>query len=174
MQIEISKGNIVEADTDVIVNAANTDLILGAGVAGAIRRAGGPRIQEECNALAPIRLGDVAVTSAGNLPHRYVFHAATMSLSNPQTTKDIVASCTRVALEKAEELACRNIAFPALGTGVAGLSLTECADAMLRTAREFAKEPREGNLSLQRIVFVLFDEEAERIFRQKLHELTHG
>lgn len=169
MDVEIVRGNIVEVQVDAIVNAANTDLILGAGVAGAIRRAGGPSIQEECNKLSPIGVGEVAVTSAGNLPQRYVIHAATMTLQAPQTSKEIVASCTRRALVRADELGCKSIAFPALGAGVAGLSFAECAEAMLGTV--FEEIPRRTWRSLQRIVFVLYDEEADRVFRLKWQAL---
>ncbi|MCX7626312.1 MAG: macro domain-containing protein [Candidatus Sumerlaeaceae bacterium] len=172
MDVEIIRGNIVETQVDAIVNAANTDLILGAGVAGAIRRAGGPTIQEECNNLAPIAVGEVAVTSAGNLPHRYVIHAATMTLQNPRTTADIIAACTRHALERADELGCESMAFPALGTGVAGLSLEDCAQAMLGTV--FHARANRTWSSLRRVIFVLFDEEGERIFRQKMLRLQQG
>lgn len=171
MDVEIVRGNIVEVQADAIVNAANTDLILGAGVAGAIRRAGGPTIQEECDKLAPIAVGEVAVTSAGNLPHRYIIHAATMTLQAPRTSKETVASCTRRALERADELGCQSIAFPALGTGVAGLSLGECAETMLGTV--FKESTRRTWRSLRRIILVLFDEEAERIFRQQWRALRH-
>ncbi len=164
MKVEIVRGNIVEAGTDVIVNAANNELILGGGVAGAIRKAGGPAIQEECNKIGPIAIGDVAVTGAGNLPARYVFHAATMSLQNPATTSEIVASCTKRALEKAHELGVNSIAFPALGTGVAGLPLEKCAQAMLSVARDFIAS-HEGKSSVQLIKFVLFDETAREIFQ---------
>ncbi len=171
MKVEILKGNIIETDAEVIVNAANTDLILGGGVAGAIRRAGGPRIQQECNALAPIRCGEIAVTSAGDLPQRYVFHAATMTLQCPQTSKEIVEACTRAALEKAEHLRCKSIAFPALGTGVAGLDLRECADAMFGAVQKFAAALPAG-ASLERVVFILFDEEAYRIFSRRWEEIN--
>jgi len=170
MKVEIMRGNIVEADTEVIVNAANTDLILGGGVAGAIRRAGGPAIQEECNKLAPIPVGDVAVTGAGNLPHKYVFHAATMKLQNPTTTPSVVERCVKNALDKAESLRCKSIAFPALGTGVAGLSLDECAKATFRAILDFEKE--RGTPLLERVVIVLFDEGAQKLFTQIWSAMT--
>jgi O-acetyl-ADP-ribose deacetylase (regulator of RNase III) len=171
MQVEILRGNIVEVPADAIVNAANSDLILGAGVAGAIRRAGGPKIQEECNALAPIEVGDVAVTSGGNLPQRFVIHAATMTLQSPRTSKEIVRRCTLRALERAEELGCASIAFPALGTGVAGLAMEDCAEAMLEATAQFAKAPERRGV-LQRVLFVLFDEKAEETFRRKWQEIS--
>lgn len=171
MKVAIVRGNIVEAPTEVIVNAANTDLVLGAGVAGAIRRAAGPRVQKECDALAPIPVGEVAVTSAGDLPQRFIFHAATMSFAAPSTTADIVRQCTRRALEEADRLGCKSIAFPALGTGVAGLDMESCAEAMLGAVCEY-RARRGSSSSLEKILFVLFDEQAERIFRQKWAELA--
>jgi len=170
MKIEIIRGNIVTVPADAIVNAANTDLILGGGVAGAIRAAGGPRIQEECNALAPIRVGEVAATGAGNLPHRYVIHAATMSFENPSASADAVASCTRRALEKAVELRCHSIAFPALGAGVAGLAMRDCARAMLSATRDFVVNPNRCG-TLEKIIFVLFDDAAAQIFRETWEQL---
>src|SRR5437016_4176082 len=109
MKISITQGDITDADVDAIVNAANTDLILGAGVAGAIRRKGGDAIQRECDAHGPVGVGEVAVTGAGRMKQKYVIHAATMSFDNPHTTAEIVARCTTNALLAAEKLQCESI-----------------------------------------------------------------
>ncbi|GIX44386.1 MAG: Appr-1-p processing protein [Candidatus Sumerlaea sp.] len=170
MRVVIRQGNIVETSAEVIVNAANTDLILGGGVAGAIRRAGGESIQQECSAHGPIHVGEVAVTGAGRLPQRYIFHAATMTLRDAQTSAEIVAACTRNALQKAEELGCRSIAFPALGTGVAGLALRTCAEAMLREIYEFRLKAK----NLELVELVLFDPQAARVFAEEWARLSHA
>lgn len=164
MIIEIEQGDITEAAVDAIVNAANTDLVLGGGVAGAIRRKGGPQVQAECNAHGPVELGGVAVTGAGALAQRFVVHAATMYLSQPETSADIVATCMRRALEAAASAGCESLAFPALGTGAAGLDPVACARAMIGEALRY--DP--GTRPLRRVQFILFDPETAGVFRDEL------
>jgi len=170
VKVVIRQGNIVETSAEVIVNAANTDLILGGGVAGAIRRAGGETIQQECNAHGPIHVGEVAVTGAGQLPQRCIFHAATMTLSDATTSAEIVAACTRNALYKAEEMGFRSIVFPALGTGVAGLPIRACAQAMLQEINKFI--PTAKNLEL--VELVLFDPQSVRVFAEEWARVSNA
>ena len=124
MQVKIYflKGDITDLAVDAIVNAANTDLVLGAGVAGAIRRKGGSRIQEDCDAIGSIRLGETAVTMGGNLRANYVIHAASMHLGG-QTTADSLRLATHNTLLRTEEKTIKSLAFPAIGTGVAGFPM---------------------------------------------------
>ncbi len=132
--IRIAKGDITTFEGDAIVNAANDRLILGSGVAGAIRRKGGPAIQEECDRHGPIRVGEAAVTGAGRLPVKYVIHAAV--LGSEPASYDSVRRATRAALEKARELGLRAVAFPLLGTGVGGLDAGEVARIMIQELRD--------------------------------------
>jgi O-acetyl-ADP-ribose deacetylase (regulator of RNase III) len=160
-KIVIQKGDLTEMDTDAIVNAANNDLILGGGVAGAIRRKGGDEIQRECNEIGSIPVGGAAVTGGGRLKARYVIHAASMQLGG-QTTAEALRQSTAHALRLAAEHKLKTIAFPAVGTGIAGFPLKECAEIMLReAARHLA-----GSTTLETIYFVLFDEESRAIFER--------
>ena len=158
MELEVLQADVTQLDVDAIANAANTDLLHGGGVAAAISRAGGPAVQAESREVAPIALGDAVETTAGDMPARWVIHAATMELGGP-TSGDIIERATRSTLQKAEELGCRSLALVAFGTGVGGFSLGEAADIMVRAAREH--EPR----SLERVVFAVRGDEAERAFR---------
>ena len=165
-RIEIMQGDITEADVDAIVNAANNDLELGGGVAGAIRRKGGPTIQEECHRIGSIPLGEAAITGGGSLKAKYVIHAASMQLGG-RTSPENLAASTRNSLRRAEEKRVKSIAFPAVGTGIAGFDTKQCAEIMLG----IASEHRKGKTSLERIVFVLFDRVSLEIFQQTWAEL---
>jgi O-acetyl-ADP-ribose deacetylase (regulator of RNase III) len=165
-RIEIMQGDITEADVDAIVNAANNDLELGGGVAGAIRRNGGPIIQEECHRIGRIPLGEAAITGGGSLKAKYVIHAASMQLGGRTTAENLEAS-TRNSLRRAEEKGLKSIAFPAVGTGIAGFDTKRCAEIMLG----IVSEHRKGEPSLDRIVFVLFDRVSFEIFHQTWAEL---
>jgi len=169
MQPKISflKGDITDMAVDAIVNAANTDLMLGAGVAGAIRRKGGPHIQEECDRLAPVALGGAAVTTGGNLKAFYVIHAASMRLGG-HTTADSLHLVTRNALERAEEKGLKSLAFPAIGTGVAGFPVEECAHIMIAEVLHHLKT----RTSLEKIYFVLYDDAALQVFEDVYKQLT--
>ena len=160
-EIIISQGDITEADVDAVVNAANNDLQLGGGVAGAIRRKGGPSIQEECDRIGTIPIGEAALTGGGRLKAKYVIHAASMQLGGKTTAEHLEAS-TRNSLLRAEEKKIRSIAFPAIGTGIAAFDTKRCAEIMLRTVAAHLK----GETSLQRVVFVLFDHATRNIFEQ--------
>src|SRR5208337_796703 len=132
------RGDITELAVDAIVNAANTDLTMEAGVAGAIRRKAGVRIQEECERLAPIRLGAAAATTGVNLKAHFVIHAASMR-PEEKATGESLRLATHASLMRAEEKGIRSMAFPAIGTGVAGLSAAECAPIMLKEVLEHIK-----------------------------------
>src|SRR5579864_5910370 len=152
-EIVITQGDITDADVDAVVNAANNELQLGAGVAGAIRRKGGPSIQEECDRIGTIPLGEAAITTGGRMKAKYVIHAASMQLGNRTTAENLEAS-TRNSLLRADEKKLRSIAFPAIGTGVAGFDTRRCAEIILRTVAAHLK----SKTSLKRVVFVLYDE----------------
>jgi O-acetyl-ADP-ribose deacetylase (regulator of RNase III) len=160
-RIVIQQGDLTDMDTDAIVNAANNDLILGAGVAGAIRRKGGEVIQRECDAIGSIPVGYAAITGGGKLKAKYVIHAASMGLGS-LTTTDTLRHSTAHSLRLAAERALKTIAFPAVGTGIAGFPMQECAEIMLQEA---AGHLRDGS-SLETIYFVLFDDEAMSVFER--------
>jgi O-acetyl-ADP-ribose deacetylase (regulator of RNase III) len=160
-KIVIQQGDLTEMDTDAIVNAANNELVLGAGVAGAIRRKGGEAIQRECDAIGTIPLGFAAITSGGKLKARHVIHAASMGLGS-LTTADTLRNSTAHSLRLAAERGLKTIAFPAVGTGIAGFPMKECAEIMLQEA---AAHLRSGS-SLETIYFVLFDEQAAGVFER--------
>jgi O-acetyl-ADP-ribose deacetylase (regulator of RNase III) len=165
-RVEILEGDLTEMDTDAIVNAANNDLQLGGGVAGAIRRKGGPQIQAECDEIGPVPVGGAAITSAGNLKARYVIHAASMQLGGA-TSAQSLRSSTAHSLRIAAQKGLKTIAFPAIGTGIAGFPMRECAEIMLReTAKHF-----EGPTSLEKIYFVLFDKDALATFHSVRAEI---
>jgi O-acetyl-ADP-ribose deacetylase len=161
-RVVLQQGDITEMDVDVIVNAANNDLQLGAGVAGAILRKGGPEIQKECDAIGSIPVGYAAITGAGKLKARYVIHAASMSLSGERTTAKSLRTSTAHALRLATERGLYTIAFPAVGTGVAGFPPQECAEVMLQ---EVAQHLR-SETSLDKVYFVLFDTATLKVFEQ--------
>ena len=146
--------------------AANNQLILGAGVAGAIRRAGGPAIQEECDKIGPIPVGEAAITTGGNLKAKYVIHAASMSLGS-KTTAESLRQSTKNSLLRAEEKKLKTIAFPAIGTGVAGFPLRDCAKIMFEVVTEHLK----GETSLEKVYFVLYGKEAFEAFKKEYDKL---
>ena len=165
-RIVIRQGDLTEMDTDAIVNAANNDLWLGGGVAGAIKRKGGEKIQLECDAIGSIPVGGAAITGGGKLKARHVIHAASMELGGRATAETLRRS-TAHSLRLASERGLKTIAFPAVGTGIAGFPLEECAEIMLREAAQHLA----GKSSLETIYFVLFDEEARAVFERALEKL---
>lgn len=158
-RITLCEGDITQQAVDAIVNAANSALQLGAGVAGAIRERGGPSIQAECDAIGPIQVGDAAVTSAGNLPARHVIHAAVMEPGG-SAGEDGVRRSARRSLELALDLGCRSVALPALGAGIGGFPAQRCAEVLFEEARAQLR----GASQLEEIRFVLFGEPMYRIF----------
>ena len=158
-RIVLLEGDITEQAVDAIVNAANSQLRLGSGVAGAIREKGGPSIQAECDRIGPIAVGEAALTGAGQLAARYVIHAAGMPLGGAASEAS-VRSSMRAALACAREQGCRTLAVPAIGAGVGGVSLQRCAEILLEEARGHLA----SDTSLEEIRFVLFGEPAYRVF----------
>ena len=159
-ELEVIAADVTKLDVDAIANAANTQLAHGGGVAGAISRAGGPEVQRESSEKAPIGLGEAVETTAGDMPAKWVIHAATMELGGP-TSADIIERATRSTLAKAEDLGARSLALVAFGTGVGGFPLHEAARIMVGAAREHTGD-------LERIVFAVHGDEAERAFREAL------
>jgi len=162
-KVILQPGDITDADVAAVVNAANTRLQLGAGVAGAIRRKGGPTIQQECDGIGPISLGEAAITGGGQLKARYVIHAASMHLGG-LTSEGSLRDATINSLKRAVEKQLTSIAFPAIGTGVAGFPMDRCAQIMLEEVRKHVHGPT----TLERILFVLFDAPALQAFEQAL------
>jgi len=158
-RIVLLEGDITAQAVDAIVNAANSALVLGSGVAGAIRSKGGPAIQAECDRHGPIAVGEVALTGAGQLPARFVIHAAGMAPGGAASEASVRGSL-RAALRLAREHGCRTVAVPAIGAGVGGLALQRCAEILLEEAREHLA----GDTTLEEIRFVLFGEPAYRVF----------
>ena len=159
-KVTITRGDLTECDVDAIVNAANNDLILGAGVAGAIRSKGGPDIQRECDRIGAIALGEAAITTGGRLKAKFVIHAASMHLGG-RTSEENLRASTRNSLMRAAERKLSSIAFPAIGTGIAGFPLDRCAQVMLEEVRDHLN----GETSLRRVEFVLFDAAALAAFQ---------
>ena len=166
-KIVLQQGDLTEMDVDAIVNAANNDLQLGGGVAGAIRRKGGEAIQRECDAIGSIPVGGAAITGGGKLRARHVIHAASMQLGGETTARDLRSS-TAHALRIAAENGLRSIAFPAVGTGIAGFPVPECARIMLREVMEHLQKPT----TLEKVYFVLFDERALSEFQKAWAEMS--
>jgi O-acetyl-ADP-ribose deacetylase (regulator of RNase III) len=161
VELAIVEGDISALDADAIANAANNQLWMGAGVAGAIKRAGGEEIEREAVALGPIKVGDAVATGAGRLKARHVIHGAVMG-QDLRTDADLVARTTRRCLEVADELGSRSLALPAFGTGVGGFPLDECARIMVGVARSF--EPT----SLERVIFAVYGADTTRAFQAAL------
>jgi O-acetyl-ADP-ribose deacetylase len=165
-KITILKGDIVQQDTDAIVNAANTDLQLGSGVAGAIRRADDGTIQRECDRIGRIPIGSAAVTSGGATGIPWIIHAAAMHLGGAASV-DSVRHSVRASLKKANDKKLSTIAFPAIGTGVGGVSLEACARVSLEEARNHLA----GETTLREIRFVLFSGKALDAFQAAFIEV---
>jgi O-acetyl-ADP-ribose deacetylase (regulator of RNase III) len=161
--IEVLEADITTLDVDAIANAANTRLLHGGGVAGAISRAGGPVIDEESRSVSPIGLGDAVETSAGGMPSRWVIHAATMELDGI-TSAEIIRRATAATLAKADELGARSLALVAFGTGVGGFPLDEAAAIEVAEVRRHV----DAGTRLERIVFCVHGEAARVAFERAL------
>src|SRR3954471_2179673 len=157
-RLEVLQADVTRLEVDAIANAANTHLLHGGGVAGAIARAAGPALDDESRAKAPIGLGEAVETTAGNMPSRWVIHAATMVDPGGRSSGDVIRKATRSTLARADQLGARSLALVAFGTGVGGFPLDEAARIMVDEARSFEAG------SLERIVFAVHGEEAERAF----------
>ncbi|HLL80266.1 MAG TPA: O-acetyl-ADP-ribose deacetylase [Ktedonobacteraceae bacterium] len=166
--LALMRGNIVEVQADAIVNAANSGLRGGGGVDGAIHRAGGPRIMEECRRIGGCPTGSAVATTAGKLRAKYVFHAVGPVYSGRPEDARLLASAYASCLRLAEQHAITSIAFPSLSTGVYGYPLVEAAPIALRTVIEHIQQPT----SLKQVLFVLFRQEAYEAFVLALDEVT--
>jgi len=162
--ITVTTGDITKLEVDAIVNAANSLLIMGGGVAGAILRAGGREIQEEANKKAPVPVGKAATTTAGKLKATYVIHAPTMEHPAMPTNKQNVRLATKGALECARQLGIDSIAFPGMGTGVGGLNVEEAASVMV----DEIKSHIESGTSLKKIILVGFEADLTQAFEMVL------
>ena len=166
--VSVARGDITEAEVDAIVNAANSQLWMGAGVAGAIKRKGGTVIEEDAVRQGPIEVGEAVLTVAGNLPATHVIHAATMG-GDLKTDPQKIAAATQSTLDIADKHRLSSIAFPALGSGVGGVPPAQSAEAMLSTLLQHLKT---GKSSLQKVLFVVYQDEAHRAFTDTLKRLT--
>ena len=160
LTIEVREGDISACEADALVNAANNHLWMGSGVAGALKRNGGPEIEEEAVRKGPIAVGEAVVTGAGRLKARYVIHAAVMG-QDLRTSAASIVRATENSLKRADENGVRSIAFPALGTGVGGFPLEECARMMVGAVRKYAA----GSPGIERVIFVLYGDAAYRAFK---------
>jgi O-acetyl-ADP-ribose deacetylase (regulator of RNase III) len=164
-EIEVKQADITKLDVDAIANAANTQLRHGGGVAAAISRAGGPAVQAESDERAPIGLGETIETTAGEMPSRWVIHAATMELGGP-TSAEIIRSATASTLAKADELGAKSLALVAFGTGVGGFPLEEAAAIEVEEVRRHLG----SGSGLERVIFAVHGEEAESAFSSAMNQ----
>ena len=162
-RVEVLDTDITALEVDAIANAANTRLLHGGGVAGAIARAGGPEVQAESHERAPIRLGEAVETTGGAMPCRWVIHAATMELGGP-TSAEIIRRATASTLRRAEELGVRSLALVAFGTGVGGFPLDEAARIEVSEVRRHLA----SGSGLERVVFAVRGAAAKRAFASAL------
>ena len=161
LELSVVDGDITALEVEAIANAANNALWMGAGVAGAIKRAGGEEIEREAVAKDPIEVGEAVATGAGRLPAKWVIHGAVMG-QDLRTDANLVRRTTESCLRVADELGARSLALPAFGTGVGGFPLQECAEIMVSAARAFE------STSLERVVFAVFGDDSARAFRAAL------
>jgi O-acetyl-ADP-ribose deacetylase (regulator of RNase III) len=162
-EIEVRQADITKLEVDAIANAANTQLKHGGGVAGAIVRAGGRVVQAESDQLAPIGLGEAVSTTAGDMPSRWVIHAATMELGGP-TSAEIIRAATASTLTKADELGAKSLGLVAFGTGVGGFPVSDAARIEVEEMRRHLK----AGSGLERVVFAVFGDDAKRAFDAEL------
>jgi O-acetyl-ADP-ribose deacetylase (regulator of RNase III) len=164
-RIEVLEADITALEVDAIANAANTDLMHGGGVAGAIARAGGEAVDHESREKAPIGLGEAVETTAGEMPSKWVIHAATMELGGP-TSAEIIRRATAATLSRADELGAKSLALVAFGTGVGGFPLEEAASIEVDEVRRHLDEGSD----LERVVFAVRGAEARGAFERALSE----
>jgi len=167
--LELVEGDITEMETDAIVNAANAQLIMGGGVAGAIRRKGGPRIQEQCNRIGGTYVGGAVITTGGNLKAKHVIHAVGPRMGEGQEDEKL-KNATLNSLKLADENGLKSISFPAISTGIFGFPIQRCAEIMLRTVIEYLS----GQTHLERVVFCLFTHSDYEVFAKQLQKELAG
>jgi O-acetyl-ADP-ribose deacetylase (regulator of RNase III) len=164
--LEVIETDITEMETDAIVNAANAQLILGGGVAGAIRSKGGPEIQKQCNNIGGTFTGGAVITDAGNLKAKYVIHAVGPRMGEGE--EDIkLKNATLNSLKLADENNIKSISFPAISTGIFGYPIDRCAEIMLNTTVDYIKGPT----GVDKVVFCLFGQDNYKIFEERLKQV---
>ena len=161
--LELTRGDITEQDTEAIVNAANCQLILGGGVAGAIRRKGGPTIQQECNKIGETFVGGAAKTTGGNLKAKYVIHAVGPRMGEGDEDNKL-RNATLNSLKIAERDEMKSISFPAISTGIFGFPIKRCAEIMLGVVMDYLK----SKTNIEKVVFCLFTEADYKVFEEQL------
>ena len=162
-RIRVVEQDIATLDVDAVVNAANDHLWMGAGVAGALKKAGGDLVEREAMAKGPIAIGDAVVTGGGKLKARHVIHAAVMAQFLPRTDAATIERATKSTLARAEEIGAKTVAFPAFGTGVARFPIEDCARIMVAAVRA-----HQGGVD--EVVFALRGRDAVRAFERALGE----
>jgi O-acetyl-ADP-ribose deacetylase (regulator of RNase III) len=163
--LELVEGDITEMETEAIVNAANARLILGGGVAGAIKRKGGPKIQEECSKIGGTFVGGAVKTTGGNLKAKYVIHTVGPQMGEGNEDEKL-KNATLNSLKLADDSNIRSISFPAISTGVFGFPIKRCARIMLQTTLEYLK----GRTSIEKVVFCLFGQDSYKVFEKQLKQ----
>ena len=161
--LELAEGDITEMGTDAIVNAANSGLVLGGGVAGAIRRKGGPQIQQECDKIGGTFVGGAVITTGGSLKARHVIHAVGPQMGEGDEDEKL-KNATVNSLKVADENNLKSISFPAISTGIFGFPMERCAEIMLNTAISYLG----GRTGLEKVQFCLFGREAYQVFANQL------
>ena len=161
--VELAEGDITEMDADAVVNAANAQLILGGGVAAAIRKKGGPQIQQECNKIGGAFVGGAVITTGGNLRARHVIHAVGPRMGEGGEDEKL-SNATLNSLKLADEHNLKSIAFPAISAGIFGFPITRCAEIMLSTTIDYLK----GQTRLKKVIFCLFGRDAYEVFENRL------
>ncbi|MHA1651685.1 MAG: macro domain-containing protein [Candidatus Helarchaeota archaeon] len=164
-EVELIEGDLTEQATDAIVNAANAQLILGGGVAGAIRKKGGPKIQEECNKIGGTFVGGAVITTGGNLKAKYVIHAVGPRMGEGNEDEKL-KNATLNSLKVADENKLKSIAFPAISTGIFGFPIDRCAKIMLSTTIDYLSK----DTGLEKVVFCLWGKEAYSVFKNELKQ----
>ncbi|ADR23089.1 Appr-1-p processing protein [Marivirga tractuosa] len=168
VKIEAIKGDITKQDDiEAIVNAANAQLQMGGGVAGAIHAAAGKELAEETKSLAPVRVGEAVVSGGHNLPNKYIIHTLGPVYGFNQPEEEFLANCYKNSLLVAEETNIKSIAFPAISTGAFGYPFEAATEIALSTVRDFAKEAK----SIQLIRFVLFSEKDFQHYHDRLNSI---
>jgi len=163
--LELLDVDITEMDTDAIVNAANAQLVLGGGVAGAIRQKGGPAIQRECNKIGPTFVGGAVITTGGKLKAKYVIHAVGPRMGEGDEDEKL-KNATLNSLKLADKHNLKSISFPAISAGIFGFPIDRCAEIMLRTTIEYLK----AKTGLKKVVFCLFGNDSYTVFENQLKE----
>jgi len=168
-ELVLINGDLTEQTTDAIVNPANSELLLGGGVAGAIRRKGGPKIQEECDRLGGTPVGTAVITTGGNLKAKHVIHAVGPMMGEGDEDRKL-RDATLNSLKIADQHKLKSISFPAISTGIFGYPIERCAQIMLVTATEYLR----GKTGLKKVAFCLWGDEAYSIFEKTLKLMIEG